>query len=61
MENITFECAKSLYNIWEMEESVYMEYLAEEMARNRTRQWINRLSKSSTPRTSNEEEYLGKK
>jgi hypothetical protein len=36
MENITFECAKSLYNIGEMEESVYLEYLAEEMARQRT-------------------------
>jgi hypothetical protein len=51
MENITFECAKSLYNIWKMEESVYMEYLAEEMARQRTLKWINRLQPQRAKRS----------
>jgi len=43
MENITFKMAKDLYDLWEMKEETYIQYLAEEMARNRTKQWINRL------------------
>lgn len=43
MENITFKLAKDLYDIWEMKEEIYIQYLAEEMARQRTIKWINRV------------------
>lgn len=35
--------AKDLYDLWEMKEEIYIQYLAEEMAKNRTRNKINRL------------------
>lgn len=43
MENITFKLAKDLYDLWEMKEEVYIEHLAQEMARQRTLKWINRM------------------
>lgn len=43
MINETFEMAKTLYKLWEMKEEIWIEYLAEEMARNRTEKWINRM------------------
>lgn len=43
MENITFQCAKTLYDLKQMDENIYMEHLAQEMARQRTLKWINRI------------------
>jgi len=43
MENITFKMAKDLYDLWEMKEEIYIQYLAEEMARQRTVNKINRV------------------
>lgn len=41
--NDTFEMARTLYNLWEMREEIWIEYLAEEMARQRTLNKINRI------------------
>lgn len=39
----TFEMAKTLYNIGELREEIWIEYLSEELARNRTEKGINRI------------------
>lgn len=38
-----FKMAKALYDLWEMKEEIYIQYLTEEMAFNRTTKWINRI------------------
>lgn len=41
--DMTYKLAKDLYDLWEMKEEIYIQYLAEEMARQRTLNKINRL------------------
>lgn len=41
--DMTFKLAKDLYDLGEMKEEIYIQYLAEEMARQRTVNKINRL------------------
>lgn len=41
--DMTYKLAKDLYDLGEMKEEIYIQYLAEEMARQRTVNKINRL------------------
>lgn len=40
-DDTNFKMAKSLYELGEMKEEIYIQYLAEELARNRTRVFRN--------------------
>jgi hypothetical protein len=42
-DDMNFQLAKDLYDIGEMKEEIYIQYLTEEMARNRTSKGINRV------------------
>lgn len=41
--DMNYQMAKSLYDLWEMREEIYIAYLTEEMARQRTEKGINRI------------------
>ena len=41
VNDMNYQMAKDLYDLWEMSESIYIQYLAEELARNRTRVFRN--------------------
>ena len=41
VNDMNYQMAKDLYDLWEMSEYIYVQYLAEELARNRTRVFRN--------------------